>query len=51
MTPLLNLAAVTWLKYCRYGVKLYPINQSINKLWPVNDNMLEGYNSVSDFLL
>ena len=20
--------AVTWLKYCRYGVKLYPINQS-----------------------
>ena len=22
--------AVTWPKYCRYGVKLYPINQSIN---------------------
>ena len=22
--------AVTWLKCCRYGVKLYPINQSIN---------------------
>ena len=22
-------AAVTWLKYCRYGLKLYPINQSI----------------------
>ena len=22
---------VTWLKYCRYGVKLYPINQSINR--------------------
>ena len=21
-------AAVTWLEYCRYGVKLYPINQS-----------------------
>ena len=21
----------TWLKYCRYGVKLYPINQSINQ--------------------
>ena len=21
--------AVTWLKYCRYGVKLYPINKSI----------------------
>ena len=20
-------AAVTWLKYCRYGIKLYPINQ------------------------
>ena len=24
------VATVTWLKYCRYGVKLYPINQSIN---------------------
>ena len=24
--------AVTWLKYCRYGVKHYPINQSINPL-------------------
>ena len=24
-------AAVTWLKYCQYGVKLYPINQSINQ--------------------
>ena len=23
--------AVTWLKYCRYGVKLHPINQSINQ--------------------
>ena len=23
-------AAVTWLKYCRYGLKLYAINQSIN---------------------
>ena len=22
-------APVTWLKYCRYGVKHYPINQSI----------------------
>ena len=22
---------VTWLKYCQYGVKLYPINQSINQ--------------------
>ena len=22
--------AVTWLKYCRNGVKLYPINQSIH---------------------
>ena len=21
----------SWLKYCRYGVKLYPINQSINQ--------------------
>ena len=22
---------VTWLKYCRYGVKLYPINKSIER--------------------
>ena len=25
----LQNTAVTWLKYCRYGVNLYPINQSI----------------------
>ena len=25
-------SAVTWLKYCKYGVKLYPIDQSIH-LW------------------
>ena len=23
--------AVTWLKYCRYGVKQYSINQSMNQ--------------------
>ena len=23
--------AVTWLKYCRYGVKRYPITQSLNQ--------------------
>ena len=23
--------ADTWVKYCRYGVKYYPINQSINQ--------------------
>ena len=23
--------AITWLKYCRYGVKQYSINQSINQ--------------------
>ena len=28
---LLIVAAVTWLKYCRYGVRLYLINQSINQ--------------------
>ena len=27
--------AVTWLKYCRYGGKLYSINQSINTLCSV----------------
>ena len=26
------LSAITWLKYCQYSVKLYPINQSINHL-------------------
>ena len=26
----MKVAAVTWLKYCRYGVKHYPINQLIN---------------------
>ena len=28
----LIVAAVTWLNYCRYGVKRYPINQSISHL-------------------
>ena len=27
----LIVAVVTWLKYCRYGVKPYPINQSNNQ--------------------
>ena len=27
-SQLTNLTAITWLKYCRYGVKRYPINQS-----------------------
>ena len=27
----LIVTAVTWLKYCRYGVKLYQINQSIGQ--------------------
>ena len=27
----LIVAAVTWLNYCRCGVKLYQINQSINQ--------------------
>ena len=26
------VAVVTWLNYCRYGVKLYPTNQTINYL-------------------
>ena len=25
----LEVATITWLKYCRYGVKHYPINQSM----------------------
>ena len=27
--PFNATVVVTWLKYCRYGVKLYPINQSM----------------------
>ena len=27
-----TFATVTWLKYCRYDLKLHPINQSINQL-------------------
>ena len=30
------MPAVTWLKYCRYGVNLYPINQSINQYCTCN---------------
>ena len=26
-----SFIAIIWLKYCQYGVKLYPINQSINQ--------------------
>lgn len=29
--------AVTWLKYCRYGLQHYPINQSINS--SINQSM------------
>ena len=39
---ILSKAAVTWLKYCRYGVKLYPINQSFEGL-PFNDKQLRYY--------
>ena len=31
-------AAVKWLKYCRYGVKQYPINQSINQINQINQS-------------
>ena len=30
-------AAVTWLKYCRNGVKLYPINQSYKEIMDFHD--------------
>ena len=29
-----SLPALTWPKYCRYGVQLYPINQSIKNSCP-----------------
>ena len=32
-SPISKIAS-TWLKYCRYGVNLYPINQSINQKLP-----------------
>ena len=28
-SPTLKYTAITWMKYCRCGIKLYPINQSI----------------------
>ena len=28
-----GLAAVIWPNYCRYGVEIYPINQSIDRLY------------------
>ena len=31
--------AVTWLEYCRYGVKLETINQSINQSWMAKINI------------
>ena len=40
----MNMAAVTWLKYCRYGVKLYPINQSINCDHALSLRILHIYN-------
>ena len=33
------MAAVTWLKYCRYGVKRYPINQSMYQ-WYIDNHWI-----------
>ena len=37
-----HITAVTWLKYCRYGVKLYPINQSIQSYHDMITSLLQG---------
>ena len=36
---IISNVAVTWLEYCRYVVKLYPINQSINQSIISNENV------------
>ena len=41
---------VYWLKYCRYGVKHYPINQSINQSLRLMSNMALEFLAVSNFL-
>ena len=30
-----SVAAVSWWKYCRYGVKLYPVNQTLVSMFCV----------------
>ena len=39
----LIVAAVTWLKYCWYGVKLYPINQLIETLRKIITPILDTF--------
>ena len=38
----LGSSAVTWMKYCRYGVKLYPINQWFDHILCPSDGTLNG---------
>ena len=38
--------AVIWLKYCRYGIKYYPINQAIQALH--NDHIFVIINLISE---
>ena len=33
---LVSIPAVTWLKYCRYDVKHYPINQGMHRIYSCN---------------
>ena len=44
---------VTWLKYCRYGVKFYPINQcfEINNSFLGNGGGVRLVNGISYFIL
>ena len=43
----LIVAAVTWLKYCRYGVKLYPIKPNLGKRLHTFENRRSAINNVN----
>ena len=45
---LYQIAALTWLKYCRYCVKLYPINQSISIKQCVGPKLNQHYLMVTN---
>ena len=51
-TNMYSTTAVTWLNFCRVGVKLYPINQSINRsIYSVDINaMNDAYNCILSLL-
>ena len=51
-TNMYSTTAVTWLNFCRVGVKLYPINQSINRsIYSVDINAInDAYDCIFSLL-